>query len=150
MDWQPAYPLWASSVYVGAIGGTLAASRIVPWLTASTSGWGFPALLDLVEAEHASAPVLALSLALAFVLISVLPGLMSLFLITVTDVRLALHPPIGGGFFALSAGWVSQSVGGVLFGAVFGLVSLGLTATLLAARRHQDLQRDRGSIGTVR
>jgi hypothetical protein len=138
LDWQPGYALWASSVYAGAIGGTIAASRLSAWIVPDTAGWGFPTLMQALEADSAPAPVLALSLALAFVLVSVLPGLMSLFLITVTDVRLRLHPLIGAAFFGLGAGWVTQSLGGAVFGAVFGLVSLGITAGLLAARRHQD------------
>lgn len=137
-DWQPGYALWASSVYVGAIAGTLAASRLSPWIVPDTAGWGFPALLRALEADSAPAPVLAFSLALAFVLVSVLPGLMSLFLIAVTDLRLRLHPLVGTAFFGLGAGWVTQSAGGAVFGALFGLVSLGITAGLLAARRHQD------------
>ena len=137
-DWQPGYALWASSVYIGAIGGTIAASRFSAWIVPHTAGWGFPALRQVLEADSAPAPVLALSLALAFVLISVLPGLMSLFLITVTDIEFRLHPVIGAVFFGVGAGWVTQSLGGAVFGTAFGLVSLGITAGLLAAKRHQD------------
>ena len=138
LDWQPGYLLWASSVYVGAIGGTLAAARLSPWIVPGTAGWGFPALMRMLDAGSAPLPVLVFSLALGFVLVSLLPGLMSLFLITLTDMKFRLHPLVGGGFFGLGAGWVTQSVGGAVFGALFGLVSLGIVAGLLAAKRHQD------------
>lgn len=136
-DWQPSYPAWASSVYIGAIGGMLAASWLTPRILPDTAGWGLAALMQLLEGDRASTPVLAFSLVLAFVLVSVLPGLMSLFLITVTDLRFLLHPLVGGAFFGLGAGWVTQSVSGAVFGAVFGLVSLGITAGLLAADRYR-------------
>lgn len=137
-DWQPTYLTWAPSVYVGAIGGTLVASRLSPLLAPSTDGWGLAALLRLIEADVAPTPVLILLLALAFVLVSVPPGLMSLFLITVTDVPLRLHPLVAGAFFGVGAGWVTQSLAGAVFGALFGGVSLAITAGLLAAKRHQD------------
>lgn len=136
--WEPTYPVWASSVYVGAIGGTLAASRLAPLIAPETVGWGLPALLRAIEADAAPLPVLLLSLALAFVLISMLPGLTSLFMITVTDLPLGLHPFAGGAFLAIAAGWVTQSIAGAVFGAVFGLVSLGLIVALLTATRYRD------------
>jgi hypothetical protein len=88
-----------------------------------------------MEAGSAPTPVLIFSLALAFVLVSVPPGLVSLFLITVTDVRLVLHPLVGALFFAVAAGWITQSPGGIVFGGIFGAISLGLSAGLLTARR---------------
>jgi hypothetical protein len=139
-QWQPSYPLWASSVYAGAIVGTLAASRLSPLLAPATEGWGLPALLRLVEADTAPMPIAAFSLALLFVLVSMLPGLVSLFLITVTDLPPATHPLFGSLFLGVSAGWVTQSFGGAVFGAVFGLVSLGFIAGLLAIRRAGDQQ----------
>jgi hypothetical protein len=78
------------------------------------------------------------------VLISVLPGLLSLFLISLTEIRLAVHPAVGAAFFAVSAGWVGQSLGGAVFGFVFGLASLGTIALLLGLRRRIDLSRNRG------
>ena len=138
LDWQPGYVLWASSVYIGSVCGMLAASRLSPLIVPDTAGWGLAALTTLLQAEQAPVPALALTLALTFVLVSLLPGLMSLFLITLTDLRLRLHPLIGSALFGIGAGWVTQSLGGAAFGAVFGLVSLGVSAGLMAAKRSQD------------
>ena len=138
IEWQPGYVLWASSVYVGSVCGMLAASWLSPLIVPDTAGWGLAALMPLLQAEQPPVPVLALTLALAFVLVSLLPGLMSLFLITLTDLRLRLHPLVGGAFFGIAAGWVTQTLGGAAFGALFGLVSLGVSAALMAAKRDQD------------
>ena len=139
-EWQPGYVTWASSIYVGAFAGSAAASWLSPLLVARTSGWGLPTLQQLLSDEGGSGPALYLSIALMMVLISVLPGLLSLFLITLTQTRLAFHPPVAGAFFAVSAGWVSQSGEGAVFGLVFGLASLGTVALLLGLRRLYDLR----------
>jgi hypothetical protein len=143
-DWQPGYVAWAGSVYAGAVVGSVAASRLSPMLVADTAGWGLPALVGLLKGEGAGGPALYLSIALMMVLISVLPGLLSLFLVTLTRLRLALHPVVGALFFAVSAGWVSQSAGGAAFGLIFGLTSLGTTALLLGLGRRSGLNRNRG------
>lgn len=143
-EWEPGYVTWASSVYAGAVVGSAAASWLSPLLVGRTAGWGLPALFGLLNREGAAGPALYLSVAMMMVLISVLPGLLSLFLITLTQMRLALHPLVGAIFFALSAGWVGQSVGGAVFGFLFGLASLGAIALLLGLRRRLDLSRNRG------
>jgi hypothetical protein len=143
-DWQPGYVTWAGSVYVGAVAGSAAASWLSPLLVARTSGWGLPALQRLLSGEGASGPILYLSVAMMMVLISTLPGLLSLFLIALTEVPRALHPVAGAVFFGLSAGWVGQSIAGAVFGLIFGLASLGTTALLLGLRRRLDLSRNRG------
>ena len=137
-DWQPSYPVWATSVYLGAIGGTLAASFLAPRIVPGTSGWGLPTLLGLLESDSTPAPVLVFSLAFAFVLLSLLPGLMSLFLVALTDLPFRTHPIAGALFFGLGAGWVTQSLGGGVFGALFGAFSLGIIVLLLAGRRYLD------------
>ena len=144
MDWQPGYATWAVSVYAGAVVGSVAASSLSPMLAPQTAGWGIPALLGLFGREGSAGPALHLSVAMIMVLIAVLPGLMSLFLISLTEIRLALHPAVGAVFFAVSAGWVGQSLGGAVFGFVFGLASLGTIALLLGLRRRIDLTRNRG------
>jgi hypothetical protein len=143
-DWEPGYVTWAASVYAGAFAGSAAASWLSPILAPRTAGWGLPALIGLLSGEGSSGPALYLSLAMMMVLISVLPGLLSLFLITLTQMRLRLHPLVGAVFFGLSSGWVSQSVGGAAFGLIFGAVSLGTIALLLGLRRRFDLSRNRG------
>jgi len=143
-DWEPGYATWASSVYAGAAVGSAAASWLSPLLVARTQGWGLPALYGLLSREGSSGPALYLSVAMLMVLISVLPGLLSLFLITLTEMRLALHPVVGAIFFAVAAGLISQSVGGAVFGFLFGLASLGTIALLLGLRRALDLSRNRG------
>ena len=144
MDWQPGYATWAVSVYAGAVVGSVAASSLSPMLAPQTAGWGIPALLGLLGQEGSAGPALHLSVAMIMVLIAVLAGLMSLFLISLTEIRLALHPAVGAVFFAVSAGWVGQSLGGAVFGFVFGLASLGTIALLLGLRRRIDLTRNRG------
>lgn len=143
-DWEPGYATWAASVYSGAIVGSLAASWLSPIIAPQTAGWGLPALVGLLSREGSGGAALYLSVAMMMVLISVLPGLLSLFLITLTEARLAVHPLAGAVFFGISAGWVGQSVGGAVFGFVFGLASLGTIALLLALRRRIDLSRNRG------
>lgn len=143
-EWQPGYVTWAASVYAGAVAGSAAASWLSPLLVAQAAGWGLPILQRVLSAEGGSGAVLYLSGAMMMVLISVLPGLLSLFLIALTEMRLALHPLVGGAFFAASTGWVSQSAGGAVFGLVFGLASLGTVAILLGLRRHYDLPRSGG------
>lgn len=143
-EWEPGYGTWAASVYSGAFVGNVAASWLSPIVAPRTEGWGLPALVGLLGSEGAAGSALYLSVAMMMVLIAVLPGLLSLFLITLTEIRLALHPVVGAAFFALSAGWVSQSFGGAVFGFVFGLASLGTTALLLGLRRRVDLTRNRG------
>lgn len=142
-EWQPGYATWAASLYAGAVAGSAAASWLSPMLAAGTDGWGLPALVGLLSSEGAGGGALYLFTAMMMVLVSVLPGLLSLFLITLTQMRLALHPLVGAVFFAASAGWVSQSVGGAVFGLIFGLASLGVTALLLGLRRRWDLSRSR-------
>ena len=143
-DWEPGYVTWAASVYSGTVLGSAAASWLSPLLSARTQGWGLPALFGLLSREGSGGAALYLSAAMMMVLISVLPGLLSLFLITLTRVRLALHPLVGAIFFGVSAGWVGQSLAGALFGFVFGLASLGTIALLLGLRRRFDLSRNRG------
>jgi hypothetical protein len=143
-DWEPGYATWAASVYSGAIVGSVAASWLSPILARQTEGWGLPALIGLLGREGAAGPALYLSVAMLMVLIAVLPGLLSLFLITLTELRLALHPAVGAIFFAVSAGLISQSLGGAMFGLVFGFASLGTIALLLGLRRRIDLSRNRG------
>ena len=143
-DWQPGYAVWAAAVYSGAVVGSGAASWLSPLVAPRTAGWGFPALFGLLGREGSSGPALYLSVAMIMVLISVLPGLLSLFLISLTEIRLAVHPAVGAAFFAVSAGWVGQSLGGAVFGFVFGLASLGTIALLLGLRRRIDLSRNRG------
>jgi hypothetical protein len=143
-DWEPGYVTWAASVYAGAAVGSVAASWLSPVMVARTEGWGLPALVGLLSREGSGGPALYLSIAMLMVLISVLPGLLSLFLITLTQVRLALHPAVGAIFFAVSAGLVGQSFAGAVFGLVFGLASLGTSALLLGLRRRIDLSRNRG------
>jgi hypothetical protein len=140
-EWEPGYVTWGASVYAGAFAGSAAASWLAPVLAAATRGWGLPALHGLLIREGAGGPALYLSLAMMMVLISVLPGLLSLFLVTLTQLRLALHPLVGTAFFAVSAGWVSQSAAGAVFGFVFGFASLGTIALLLGLRRRLDLRR---------
>jgi hypothetical protein len=142
-EWQPGYVTWAGSVYAGAVAGSAAASWLSPLLIGRTAGWGLPALQRLLSGEGASGPILYLSIAMMMVLISTLPGLLSLFLIALTEIRLGLHAPVGGLFFALSAGWVGQSLAGAIFGLIFGLASLGTIALLLGLRRRLDLSRNR-------
>jgi len=143
-EWQPGYVTWAASVYAGAVAGSVAASWLSPLLVARTAGWGLPALQRLLSGDGASGPSLYLSIAMMMVLIATLPGLLSLFLIALTEVRLALHPAVGAVFFGVSAGWVSQSLAGAVFGLIFGFASLGTIALLLALRRTLDLSRNRG------
>jgi hypothetical protein len=140
-EWEPGYSAWAASVYAGAVAGSAAASWLSPLLIARTAGWGLPALHGLLTGEGAGGGALYLSMAMMMVLISVLPGLLSLFLITLTQMRLLLHPLVGGAFFAVSAGWVGQSVAGAVFGLVFGFASLGTVAVLLGMSRRLDLRR---------
>jgi hypothetical protein len=143
-DWEPGYVTWAASVYAGAVAGSAAASWLSPLLVERTAGWGLPALVGLLSREGSEGAALYLSIAMMMVLVSILPGLLSLFLITLTQVRLALHPAVGAIFFAVSAGWVGQSAAGAVFGFVFGLASLGTLALLLGLRRRIDLSRNRG------
>lgn len=142
--WEPGYGTWASSVYAGAVAGSVAASSLSPLVVAETAGWGLPALFQLLGSEGAGGPSLYLFVAMLMILVSVLPGLVSLFLITLTEMRLALHPLVGAVFFVVSAGLIGQSVGSAVFGFLFGLASLGTTALLLALRRAFDLSRNRG------
>ncbi len=143
-DWEPGYLAWAASVYSGAVVGSVAASWLSPLLVARTAGWGLPALVGTLSREGSGGPALYLSVAMMMVLFSVLPGLLSLFLVTLTRVRLPLHPLVGAVFFGASAGWVGQSFGGAVFGFVFGLASLGTIALLLGLRRRMDLSRNLG------
>jgi hypothetical protein len=144
LDWEPGYVTWAASVYSGAWVGSVAASWLSPVIAPGTAGWGVPALIGLLSREGSAGAALYLSVAMLMVLIAVLPGLLSLFLITLTQMRLRLHPLVGAAFFGVSAGWVGQSLAGALFGLVFGAASLGTIALLLALRRRFDLSRNRG------
>lgn len=143
-EWEPGYAAWAASVYSGAVVGSVAASWLSPIVAPQTAGWGLPALIGLLGREGSDGPALYLSMAMLMVLVSVLPGLLSLFLVTLTRLRLGLHPLVGAIFFSVSAGWIGQSFGGAVFGFLFGLASLGTIALLLALRRRIDLSRNRG------
>jgi hypothetical protein len=143
-EWEPGYVTWAASVYSGAVVGSAAASWLSPMAAPQTAGWGLPALVGLLTGEGSGGPALYLSIALMMVLFSVLPGLLSLFLVALTRLRLALHPLVGAIFFGASAGWVGQSAGGAVFGFVFGLASLGTIALLLGLLRRMEISRNRG------
>lgn len=142
-DWEPGYAFWAASVYLGAVAGSAAASRLSPAVAPQSAGWGLPALVALLNSEGSDGPALYLSIAVLMVLVSVLPGLLSLFLVTLTRLRLALHPLAGAVFFGVSAGWVGQSLPGAVFGSLFGFASLGTIALLLGLRRRIDVSRNR-------
>ena len=142
-EWEPGYVTWATSIYSGAAAGLAAASWLSPQLAARTEGWGFPALFDILSSEGSSGSALYLFVAMILVLIAVLPGLLSLFLITLARARLALHPVVGAIFFGASAGLIVQSFGAAVFGFVFGFTSLGTSALLLGLRRRLDLSRSR-------
>jgi hypothetical protein len=75
-------------------------------------------------------------LVFGIVFASVPPGLLSLFLITLTDVPLRHHPLIGAVAFAVSAGFLVRSAPAAVFGFFYGFTSLGGSAAALAAHRH--------------
>ncbi len=135
-EWQPTYVYWFLSVYVWTALAGLAASLVTPAVFDAAAGWGLNAFLSFLRAEGAEGPGIALALAMGVLLLSVPPGMLSLFLVALTDLRLALHPLIGAAFFGVWVGWLLQSLPGAVFGLVFGIVSVGGTAGMLALRRH--------------
>ncbi len=134
--WQPTYPFWAFSVYASSLVGGIAASLLTPLVASEAAGWGLETIVTLFRSEGAAGPGLVLALAMVAILTCVPPGMLSLFLIALTEIRFALHPLVGGAFFGLAAGWIGQSLTGALFGAIFGSVSVGGTAAMLGLHRH--------------
>jgi hypothetical protein len=123
-------------VYTWTAAGGLAASLLTPLVSGSATGWGLNSAIALLKAEGATGPGLMLGLTLGNLLLSTIPGLLSLFLVAVADTRLELHPVIGGLFCGVWAGWIMQSPTGAAFGFIFGGVSLGGTAAMLALNKH--------------
>ena len=135
-DWQPTYPYWFASVYAWTAAGGFAASWLTPLVSSSAAGWGPNSVVAFLTSGGAAGSGLVLSLAFANLLLSAVPGLLSLFLVAVADTRFELHPVIGGLFCAVWAGWIMQSPTGAAFGFIFGGVSLGGTAAMLALNKH--------------
>ena len=136
-EWQPTYPVWAS----GVLASTFLALLVAPQATSLLAGtpWASPLGAAIELGRGHSQGLTAMAVAVVFgttVLLSVLPGLLSLFLITLTDLRLRLHAPIGAIFFGGTAALMVQTVPAAIFAFVFGLVGLGGTAAALALHRN--------------
>lgn len=134
-EWQPTYVYWFASVYISTAVAGIAASLVTPAVFGDAVGWGWEALLSFLRSEGAGGLGLFIAVAMILLLLSVPPGMLSLFLVALSETRLALHPVVGGAFFAIAVGWLLQAIAGALFGLIFGGVSLGGTAAMLALRR---------------
>jgi hypothetical protein len=135
--WQPTYTVWAPSVAVSTFAAGLAAPIAESLATGRPARLTLEAILDVGRGDSAGLTAMALAvLAMTIILASVPPGLLSLFLITLTKLRLRFHPLVGAATFGLLAILLAQSFAPAVFGLVFGLVSLGGTAAGLALHRH--------------
>ena len=130
--WQPTYPVWAPAV----LASTFAAALATPRLALLVAGRAVATPLEAALALGDSAAGGLVVAAMATVAMAVPPGLLSLFLITLTDARLRLHPAIGAAVFGTVAGLMGQTLAAAAFGFFFGLISLGGTAAALALHRH--------------
>jgi hypothetical protein len=136
-EWQPTYPVWAPAVAVSTLAAGLAAPVAESLVTGGPSRLTLGAILDVGRGDAAGLTPMALAvLAMATILASVPPGLLSLFLITLTELRLRFHPVAGAVTFGVLGMLLAQSFAPAVFGFVFGLVSLGGTAAILALHRH--------------
>lgn len=139
--WEPTYLFWSIAVYISTAAAGLAASLATPLVHGAASGWGLETLLSYLTSNGAQGVGLVLALAMAVLMLSVPPGLLSLYLMALSNLRLALHPVVGAVFFAIGVGWLLQSLPGAVFGLLFGGVSLGGTALMLGLRRGIDNRR---------
>lgn len=137
-EWQPTYPVWAPAVLASTFLGAAAASAVTGWISPGAIGSPLELAPSLGSGEAAQLPPVALAIVVVMATVagSVPPGLLSLFLITLTDARLRLHPLIGATIFGLVGGVMAQTAAAALFAATFGLVSLGGIAAALAVHRH--------------
>lgn len=140
-DWQPTYPFWALSIYGWTLAGFFVASLVTPILFSEASGWGAPGLDAVFLDQGASGLGYWLTWASAILLLSIPPGLSSLFLVAVADAPLARHGPYGGLFFAAWAGWLTHSLPGAMFGFLYGAIGIGGAALMLMARRRMSRPR---------
>ncbi len=83
--WQPTHPYRFISAYPWTAIGGVAASFLTPLISGSASGWGLAALLAFLRSEGAAGLGLVLGFAVFNLLLSVLPGLLSIFLVAVAD-----------------------------------------------------------------
>jgi hypothetical protein len=135
--WQPTYIVWAPSVAVSTFAAGLAAPIADSLATGRPARLTLEAVLDVGRGDAAGLTPMALAvLVMATILASVPPGLLSLFLITLTKLRLRFHALVGAAAFGLLAILLAQSFAPAVLGLAFGLVSLGGTAAGLALHRH--------------
>ena len=135
--WQPTYIVWAPAVLISTFAAGLVAPMAESLATGGPARLSIEAILDIGRGDAAGLTPMALTvLVMTTILASVPPGLLSLFLITLTELRLRFHAPVGAATFGLLAILLAQSFAPALFGFVFGLVSLGGTAAGLALHRH--------------
>ena len=135
-QWEPTYPVWAGAVLASTFVALLAAPQAATLLAGAPWAWPLSVALELGRGD--SRGVTAMAVAVMFgttVLLGVFPGLLSLFLITLTDLPLRLHAPIGAIFFGALTALMVQTVAAAIFAFVFGLVSLGGIAAALALHR---------------
>jgi hypothetical protein len=135
--WQPTYLVWAPSVAISTFAAGLAAPALASLAAGRAAGLPLDTMLGLARGDAGTlTPMGLVVLAMATILASVPPGLLSLFLITLTELRLRFHALVGAATFGLLAILLAQSLAPALFGFVFGLVSVGGTAAGLALHRH--------------
>lgn len=135
--WQPTYVVWAPAVLVSTFAAGLAAPLAESLATGGPARLSIETILDIGRGDSAGlTPMALVVLVMTCILASVPPGLVSLFLITLTELRLRFHPLVGALTFGLLAIVLAQSLAPAVFGFVFGLVSLGGIAAGLALHRH--------------
>ncbi len=134
--WQPTYIVWAPSVLISTLAAGLAAPAAASLVAGRAAGLPLETMLGLARGEAGETTAMGLAvLVMATVAAAVPPGLLSLFLITLTELRLRFHPLVGALVFGLLAMLLAQSFAPAVFGFVFGLVGLGGTAAGLALHR---------------
>lgn len=108
---------------------------MTPILFPETAGWGVSGLDAIFLSQGASGFGYWLTWAAAILLLSIPPGLSSLFLVAVADAPLARQWAYGGLFFAAWAGWLTHMLAGAMFGFLYGAISIGGAALMLQARK---------------
>jgi len=138
-EWEPNYIVWALSIFVSTFIAVVLAALVMHLLLSGGSG----NMLTTFGVADVSFMQVVVFVG-AIIGISVLPGMLSLFLISLTDVPLSRHPLIGAAGFGVVGGMMAQSlsIAGAAF--LFGLVSLGGSTAILALHRRYAKQSYEG------
>ncbi|MDP8912986.1 MAG: hypothetical protein M3N39_05370 [Pseudomonadota bacterium] len=134
-DLKISYLYWALALYACTIAASVGAPLFTSLIWPETSSWHLQKAMRLRGVELGRTAEL-IFMGHAFFVVSWAPALLSLFLIGLSKMPVIFHSLVGAAVFGVVVGGAAQSLQVGVFSAIFGAISVGGTAALVALRRH--------------